>query len=142
MTNIGTILTAAVTSLKVLEDLVNLVTDADFISAYTDSNSEFKNLQDAVNSMQVPSILVAHEDTELSADGGSDFPRWCHKFSIFFRFERTSEAWAALEVLLNGCWISQDLMNGIWSPSDFVVDKVTNSDDVELYRLSFRVFEA
>ncbi len=146
MTRIDTLLEAAVESLRRLPALVGLVSE---ITAFTNDNSEFRSLEEAVNAMSVPSILVAHIDSEMSTDGSSDFPRWAHKLAVLFRFERTTEAWAALDAIVNGTpdmdegekWMARDLGPGIWAPSDLVIDRITNADDIEMYRLAFRAVE-
>lgn len=139
------ILTAVVNSMTSITALSALAP----ITPFDDENSEYLSVPDAVNAMQVPSILVAHENTELGREPGTDFPRWVHLFHVYFRFERSSESWAAIDALINGVpnavdgstWMSYDPDPKLYPPIDIAIDYVHNSDGVALPRLSFRTIE-
>ncbi len=149
MLNIQTILTAVVDGLKSIPELVALVQSPDNIVPYADDYSEYRSFVDAMDSMPVPSILVGHDETALTTVGGSDFPRWCHRFVIVFRLERTSESMKAIELLINGMpdaqagspWIAHDILDTVYPPSDIAISKVKNADGTELYQLSFLAVE-
>jgi hypothetical protein len=119
------------------------------VTAFSDENSEFRSPIDAVNQMAVPSILITHENTELGREPGTDFPRWVHLFHAYFRFERSSEAWDAIDALINGVpdtadgstWMNYDPHPGLYPPIDVAIDYVHNSDGVAFPRMSFREIE-
>ena len=134
-------------SIPELVDAVAGVPEA--IAPYDDEDSQYRSVADAVSQMQVPAILVCHESSELRPAPGSDFPRWSHSFQVYFRFERSSEAWAAIDPLINGVpdaadgspWIERDIAAGLWPPMDPEIGYVRNPEGIELPRLSFRTWE-
>lgn len=142
------ILNAVIISLRSIPDLVEAVGDAQSIAAYDDENSEYRSEADAVNQMPVPSILVCHEATEMRA-GGSDFPRWVHGVRVYFRFERSSEAWNAIDKLINGVpdpatgetWMAKDLLDKLYPPSDVAIGYTRNDDGTQLSVLSCQYVE-
>ena len=145
MLKIPIILAAVTATMQAIPELVDMAP----VTMFDDENSEYKSSIDAVNSMLVPSILVVHVSTELGNEPGTSFPRWAHLFQVFFRFERNSESWAAIDTLINGVpdpldgstWMSYDPDQSLYPPIDIQIDYIHNNDGVALPRLSFRTLE-
>ena len=145
MLKIPFILYAVTATMQAIPELVAMAP----VTMYDDENSQFKSSIDAVNSMGVPSILVVHVSTDMSSEPGTNFPRWAHLFQVFFRFERSSESWAAIDALINGVpdpadgssWISYDPDPSLYPPLDISIDYIHNVDGFAMPRLSFREIE-
>jgi hypothetical protein len=145
MLKIPDVLTAVTAVMQAIPELVALAP----VTMFDDENSQYKSPIDAVNQMDVPSILVTHENTELGREPGTDFPRWVHLFHVYFRFERSGEGWAAIDALINGVpdvadgstWMSYEPDPKLYPPIDIAIDYVHNADGFAIPRLAFRTIE-
>lgn len=90
------ILDAVVTKLKAIPGVVTLVTSANNIYAHTPDFPTVNSLQQALNSMGAPSILVAYE----SGQTGTDTIAWTHYISIYVM--PRGDVFALLAAIING----------------------------------------
>lgn len=90
------ILDAIVTKLKAIPGVVTLVTSANNIYAHTPDFPVFNSLQQTLNNMGSPSILVAYE----SGQTGTDAIAWTHYVSIYVM--PRGDVFSLISAIING----------------------------------------